>query len=239
MKKKMFILLLTLAMLFSINTPVYAGEETIESFDIALGNGQHITAAVLVENGVARSLTENEYLDVVEEYISTNDISLENHVTQNGNSVGPRVTYSFTPTVKMMAYAGARRVSPIYSNATSLSVTNSTTFTRTATETGGVSVTSGISSVVDAKVSATYGLSISATSANGSSVTATFSPSGNYTYSAVVFSPRIAIIKGTLKSGSKSYDMTWHYPVKSSNGILDGVYTICESDNVSQFPDMG
>ena len=155
------------------------------------------------------------------------------------NEIMPMATYTFTPSVKMLAYSGARRVSPIYTNATSLSVTTTTTFTRTATETGGVTVTSGISSVVDAKVSSTYGLSVSATSSKSSSVTGTFKPSGNYTYSAVVFSPRIAIIKGTLKSGSKSYDMTWHYPVKGSGGILDGVYAITESDNISRFPDLG
>lgn len=239
MKRKILGFALILVLILTVSVPAYCNEETETPFDISMGNGEHITAAVLVENGVAKALTENEYLELTKEYVAENNNRLENDAVVAANILEPKATYTFTPTAKMLAYAGARRVSPIYTNATSLSVTTTTTFTRTATETGGVSVTAGISSVVDAKVSSTYNLSVSATSSKSSSVTGTFKPSGKYTYSAVVFSPRIAIVKGSLKSGSKEYDMTWHYPVKGSSGILDGVYAISESDNISRFPDLG
>ena len=80
---------------------------------------------------------------------------------------------------------------------------------------------------------------MSGSSSTSIGVTGDFKPTGKYTYSAIVFSPRIAIVEGTLKGASKSYDMKWYYPVTGSSGILDGVYGLCEADSIANFPPLG
>ena len=237
MMKKVLSFVLTVVMVMSMSVTAFAAENEAKEFDIWTSDGQHITAAVLVENGEVYQLTENEYVALMNEDAvveNTNETEL-----QTDSAITPMASYSFSPTKKTLAYAPAVRVSAIYSNATKLSVTSTTTYTRTVTETGGVTVTTGIKNVVDASVATTYSLSVSGSSSKSVGVTGEFKPSGNYTYSAIIFSPRIAIVDGTLKGASKSYSMKWHYPVTGSNGLLDGVYALCEENNASNFPALG
>lgn len=257
MKKIVCIILSTAVLLITINPsfafPADFASETIStvndaySFDAEI-DGAHITGAIIVENGIARQLTQREYQNIMNE--SEREVSYDLPIidlTKIASNSARGFSYEFNPTSRSTFWdAGLkRRVSPIYQGASSISVTNTTSFTRTVTQNVGISINANILKELDATVKAEYSYVSAATSSTSTTVTGNFSPSGKYTYAAVVFTPRIAEIKGVLtetlsamgSSGSSTHDITVRYPV-STNGIWDGIYRIYESNNLSVFPDI-
>lgn len=236
--------------MFTLTIPAFAEVTSTESsftFDIE-ENGVHTTGAVLVENGIPRRLTKNEYLKLsTQEYVQKDMFDVKSFLQLAGTS--PRAyLYSFSPRSRVIIddYSLQRRVSPIYANVSSISVTMSTSFTRTVEHSGGITITNNILSSVDRAVEASYEYSSSSSSATGSSVSGTFEPPGEHLYAAVVFTPRTAIIEGVLTEslsamGSSgvvaTYNCSFKYPVSVGN-YLDGIYAICESDTTSGFPDV-
>lgn len=250
MKKKFLSLLLALAMCLSLSVPTWA-ETTSNinsySFDV-LENGLHIAKVILVENGISRQLTKEEYLNLSPTFISASHENTMLLPIHKNDIITPRgYTYSFSPTSSTVYHDSslARRVSAIFQNVSSLSVSTTMTYARTVSSSGGISLTTSILDVIDAEVNAEYGYSQSATSSTATSITGTFAPTGNYTYSAVCFKPAIATVRGVLtetltamgSSGSTQYTCTFKYPVSgATSGILDGIYYLAESNSYSAFP---
>lgn len=240
--RKIMSLILVLSMIFSTSAFAFATEGDDTTFDVLTETGEHITAAVLVENGVARSLTETEYLELMNESVANTIAELPPFPSVGNyieNNLETMAASSFTPTSNILAFAPARRVSPLFSGAAEISVTQTTTFERSVAVSGGASITSGVNAIVDAQVSTTYGLQVAASSSISETVTGKFYPTGNYTYSAVIFSPRIAVVRGNLNLSGTSYYVTYHYPVTGTEGLLDGIYALSEANTVAEFPPLG
>lgn len=245
--KKWLCLILSIAMAFSMMLPAFAepiSPEDPYSFDIE-ENGLHLTGAIVVEDGIPRRLTEEEYL----EYSTTTIVEIcdEPPLLDVSSTIMPRgYNYSFSPTACTVYtdYALQRRISPFYSWATAITATISTTHEREVVSSGGISITANIYSVVDAEVDTQYEHSSSSSSSTSASIAGTYTPSGNYQYSAVVFTPRMALISGTLTEylsamGSSGVTNTYYCSFKYPTQVgyyTDGIYGIYESNSTSEFP---
>ena len=197
---------------------------------------------------ISPKLTEAEYVALMqasanEETICSSPASNNSNKVPEGETRGWTFTFSPTSHSDALDYSLTKRVSPIYQNATSVSVTATSSFERMVTNSGGLTFTTQVKSVVDATVEAQYSYAVSASSSTSSSVTGTFTPSGNKPYCAVLFTPHIATISGVVTetlsamgSGSTTtYNCTLKYPV-SVNHFLDGLYRLSESNNSEGFP---
>ncbi len=246
--KRILAILMVIAMISVTTICGFAGTGEDGHFDVMDEKGLHTTMAVLVQDGIAYSLTEEEYesLDFIEgeESLSFEEESFGEIGIMPLNSV----YYKFIPSSisKALSSSDKRRVSALYENAFSVRVTEKVSFTRKIVETGGLTVTTAIKNIIDTKVEATYSVKKTASSSTSTTVTGTFKPSGKYTYSAIVFTPRIGTIKGECQfrqswDGSDTllskYSMTLKYPCVTSSGICDGVYALKESNSTSGFPD--
>lgn len=253
--KKIICIAITAILLLTMITPAFAlpnvqenaNSDDAYSFDVTI-DGLHVTRAVIVENGIPRQLTEAEYVALMqasanEETICSSPASNNSNKVPEGETRGWTFTFSPTSHSDALDYSLTKRVSPIYQNATSVSVTATSSFERMVTNSGGLTFTTQVKSVVDATVEAQYSYAVSASSSTSSSVTGTFTPSGNKPYCAVLFTPHIATISGVVTetlsamgSGSTTtYNCTLKYPV-SVNHFLDGLYRLSESNNSEGFP---
>jgi len=125
-------------------------------------------------------------------------------------------------------------------------VTSTTSYTRTVTQSGGLSLTSSVYAALDAGVKAEYSFVKTATSSTSSSVVGVLQPAGNKPYAAVVFTPNIATVKGVVTEylsamGSSGVNARYNCTVKYANmvsGNWDGIYEVVESNtgNSSDYP---
>lgn len=253
MKKFVSSILVSLILLLSV-VPAFASpvtpdtaDDSAYSFDIDEG-GVHVTSAFIIENGIPRPLSRDEYISLMsqeEDYPGCLSNSANLSIGNNEINAMQGFSYSFKPTTCAISFRDEliRRVSPIYQNASSINVSSTYSYTRTVTNSGGASITAGVQSVIDAKVSATYSYSTSASSSTSSSITGVLRPSGRYSYAAAVFTPRIATVSGVLTetlsamgaSGSTNYNCSFRYPTRVS-GYLDGIYSVYETNNRDGFP---
>lgn len=245
--KKWLCLILSMAVMFSTILPAFAepiSPEDPYSFDIE-ENGLHLTGAIVVEDGIPRRLTEEEYL----EYSTTTIVEIcdESPLLDVSSTIMPRgYNYSFSPTACTVYFDPLlkRTVSPLFEWTASVTASFSTTHTRSVQSSGGLSLTANIWKVIDAEVAARYEYSSSSSSSVSSSIEATFEPSGNCRYSAVVFTPKVALISGTVteylsvmgSSGAmNTYYCSFKYPTQVGY-YTDGIYGIYESNSTSDFP---
>ena len=234
MKKKFLSLLLAaVALVFSTTTTLsaYVADDAIVT-----------TSYVLVENGIARQISAEEYCSLLQNPVQSSTYVCDTQETSTAALPVYNYYYVFEGTSESLAFHPSleSRVSNIYSNISSLTVTSSMTYTRTITNSAGLSITSDIQSAIDSKVSLTYSRSTSSTSAQSSSITGVFTPSGAYRYSCITFIPRLSTVTGTL-SLYQSVDgivsrvsytpgVQARYPV-SVSGYLDGIYQLRESND--------
>lgn len=222
-------------------------KEVVANFDVR-EDDTHTTACVLVKDGIAYTLTEEEYLSLLELDEFTDEKIVESADSDDFPTPYFSFYYTFSPNGCTYAYYDSmrRRVSPVYGKADSVSVTNSMMYTRTITESGSVSVTASIKDIIDTSVTSSYSVSVSSASSKTQSVTGTFKPSGKYLYSAVVFTPRLATVTGNLlwwqnfendHSILSTTPCSIRYPA-GSDDILDGLYKLAESNDRNSFPEM-
>lgn len=214
------------------------------------------TGYVLVENGEPRSITAEEYerlmnTEVVDDpCINTAmiDSTLPNDDT---HSYIPTYSYQYVNLTSTKKYLNTTyRVSPIFVSAdfNSINVTETCTVTATVTKSAGLALTSAIKSAILSGGTLTFGYSTSESSATGTSVGGSFPPKTGYTYSAVVFQPRVHVVTGDVNyyqtyQGTQDLLATYknvesQYPVTSSRGWLDGIYSVKGADSPNDFPDI-
>lgn len=254
--KKIIAFALCLTMMLSLCGFAYASEIGEDDYglpdEVAGLLGE--TGYVLVEDGVPRSITEEEYhvivdTEVVEPIQNQHSLDIQ-FVGEDGispYSYDPVFFYEFEPTGSVKKYLGETyRVAAVYTSADTIQmeVTNTHTESRTVTETGGVEITTEIRSRIYAGISANYSYATSATSSTSQSITGVFKPNYNCTYSTVVFQPRVVEITGNLNY-YQSYQATLtllhtytakaQYPatINSSSSILDGIYSVKAADNAN------
>ena len=220
-----------------------------ESEEFCVTEGDvHITGCVLVKDGKSYVLSQDEYLkyklDCEEAAIKEDDEDL-----RNPSNSARSISREFNPSSKTTADYDKlkKRVTAISeaANVDNVAVSSIYTYTRTASTSKGVTLSAEDLKVIDAKVSASYSLNKSSSSSKSTSITGTFKPTGKYKYMAVIFTPRLATVKGTYKvtaniMGSApigNYDCTLVYPVTNGK-VLDGIYKIYESDKTSEFPEL-
>lgn len=250
--KKLFSVMIVLMVVLSSTALGFAESQEDQKFDIVEDGGLHTTKVVVVKEGVAYSLTEKEYLELVSsEAYDSNPISdVTSKEELESTRIEPRtaIYYKFVPKSITKAYVAAekKRVSPIYERASSVQVSSKKTYTRKVVTTGGLTVSASVSDAVDAGVQASYSVKKTASSTTSTTVTGTFKPSGSYRYSAVIFTPRIATITGECQirqvwqgedTALGRHNMTWKYPCVISGGVLDGIYKLQESNSTSSFTD--
>lgn len=223
-------------------------DEQAKNGDFCVAEGDlYVTGCVLVIDGRCYVLSEKEYLD----YREMKGVEKEQIITkeniQNLENNPRSIDREFIPSRKTVKNDEnkMKRVTAIFNTAglDSVSVTNIYNFTRTCTTSQGVSLSAKDLGVIDAEVSASYSLSKSASSSTSESVTGVYSPSGKYSYMAVVFVPSLATVTGTYKVYANimgcaevgSYNCTLVYPVTNGR-IFDGEYRRYESNSKSDFP---
>lgn len=258
MKKRLCMLLATILML-TLVTPAFAvsnaQNEDEYTFAVEQGNGTTVCMAVSVENGIPRRLTESEYRKIMEkaaakQAIADNSIyMLEENGAYDTNAVARRgITYSFTPTSAgepVADYSLKRRVSQVFKDAESLTVTSTTSYERTVTKSSGLTITNDLLDLIDTAVEAKYSYTETATSSTSTSIVGTLRPPGVKPYAAVAFTPYTTLVEGVMtqymsamgSSGGRPFNCTIKYPL-SVNGFWDGIYEVVESytGKLSDFP---
>ena len=243
--KKLFCTVLSISILFlSMLQPTFATTNTDTPEEVVY------TSFVLVENGIPRKINEEEYYALLSQTEPDNSHFEELCPAPLLNQENVPVDlsyalqyYTFTPASKREYSATSLkcRVSTVYTNAASVAITTSRSYTRTVTNTAGVSFTATIWDTVDTQVNAAYSYSVSAASEISAEIAATLPVSGRYTYSCVTFVPRLSEVTGRLDlyNVADGYQhwvaaytgVTLLYPVSSSRGFLDGIYAVAESNN--------
>ncbi|MCI5499603.1 MAG: hypothetical protein MR419_08765 [Clostridiales bacterium] len=262
MKKRLMSIALALCLALSLVIPASAAftfESTEKSVPICINeatfdindDGVHTTAAVLVSDGVAYPLTEDEYNSLITAVAKDADFESDiSPVTES--SITPRgIYYKFVKSSasKQYDYSHTRRVSALYQNAIALDVTSIVSYTREVVKSSssGFSLTANMKDLVDASITASYDVTTSASSSTSAQITGTFAPSGKYTYSAIVFTPRILTVTGSIQQRQlfggedsliSSIPIKAKYPV-SGGGVFDGIYALKESNSSSDFPALG
>lgn len=242
---------LVAALLVSASPTVFAAEPeyngTLDEVSTLLAE----TGYVLVEDGVPRVITEEEYVEIV------NSVEYDEPAPQATNDSDEEITtrsyipsffYTFKPTSSEKSYLlKYYKVSPTYvsSQVSTISVTETHTESRTVTNSAGFTLTAEVKNAIFNGVSASYSYSTSATSSKSSSVTGVMKPKTQYTYSAVYFQPRIYTVTGNLNY-YQSYQGTStllssgqakaQYPCTTSSGILDGIYFVYGANNMNSYP---
>jgi hypothetical protein len=213
------------------------------------------TGYLLVENGIPREISDVEYAALINTKDTQTEPDLSQQFKRESISFPGSITYSFpsffyafSPTEITTSYADQyTRVSYIFEGASSFSG-YSGSYTRTVTESGGVTVSEDMLDAIDGKVAASYSLSTSAAPAAGTSIGATFFPTGNDQYACICFTPKLTTVTGDLydyqnyQGGitllSVTSDIVIAYPHQNSNGLLDGIYQVVESDDVNALGDL-
>lgn len=249
MKKRLCMFLAMLLILMMV-TPAFAASaapnEDEYTFAVEQENGLTICMAVVVENGIPRQLTKAEYLEIKEktkanalEANNNDSVKFEKTARYETNAAWRGFSYSFAPSSKEIVtdYTLARRISQIFKNADTISVTATTSYTRSVTESGGLTMTSNALAALDAGVKAEYSFVKTATSSTSTSVVGVLRPAGIKPYAAVIFTPNLAKVQGVMTEylsamGSSGVYARYNCTVTYANmvgGNWDGIYECAES----------
>ena len=209
-----------------------------------------ITTAVLVEDGVPRVLTREEYVElttqerVSEESVLT-ELPLSSPRTLTQKLMG--YSYQFTPqkvTVydahAFTQYAEQNRIAPLFVGASAVPARFEMTVERFCvdSEEGAPAQTDEVLESVDDQMAATFGYSAPVETSERATAGAKFAVSGIGENATILFIPRMMIVEGTLSQTryvlgvpkeSKPYAVSYRYPV-TVDGYCDGIYMVAECD---------
>lgn len=211
-KRKFFSILLVLVIILAQLVPVSASTQEPEPNHGSIW---------LVENGVGRPISYEEYLDLLEPEID-NTYEVANTLTRSSTS------YTFARTSQYTYYGNAQAVSPAVlapgSAIAMTSVTITASYSRTMSAT--------LKGLIKGKLTLNVTVAESASSATGSAAGGEFPAKPDIgKYCRVYFQPKLARIEGTVTESTQynnghftdTYDGKVTYPVTLSGGLADGI----------------
>lgn len=204
-----------------------------------------ITTAVLVEDGVPRVLTREEYLTLTTQESIREETLEAAPLPMSRKLVGQ--SYQFTPEKRtvfdahtLTRYAEQNRIAPLFVGASAVTARFEMTAERFCvdSEEGSPAQTDAVFKFVDAQMADTFGYSAPVETSERATAGAKFAVSGIAENATILFIPRMMIVEGTLSQTryvlgipkeSKPYEVSYRYPV-TVDGYCDGIYMVAECD---------
>lgn len=213
MKKTIAVLMIMLLLILNV-VPAYASPVECEEI---------IGDIWLVENGVARKISYDEYLDLMIPVIDNSHETI---------SLGARYTtlYDFERTSQYTYYDTARCVSPAVAAPgtayAAYSVAVYSSYSRTVSAT--------VKNLIKGHLTLNVTITDTAASLTGAAAGASYPPDPDAgKYCRVYFQPKMAKIAGTVTetyvndfngSRTETYDVTAYYPVSLGSNVADGIF---------------